>query len=78
MTANALQILLSLRTLGKKSLGTPTRRRKDIIKIGLKDVGWGEGGGHGLAYPGSIQEQVDGHCQCSDKHSCSQHAEIVY
>ena len=72
MTANALH---SLRTSGKKSLGTPRRRKKGIIKIDLQDVGWGRGAWTG--FPRLKLGTVDGPCQCSDKHSGSQNAEIL-
>ena len=49
---------------------------KKNTKSSLKDVGWR--GRHGLTYPGSSQGQVDGPCQCSDKHSGSQNAELLY
>jgi hypothetical protein len=60
---------------GKRPLGRPRHRWEDGIRMDLREIGWGGGGG--LDSTGSGQGPVADCCECGDEPSASCATELV-
>jgi hypothetical protein len=56
----------------KRPLGRPKRRWEDVIRMALREIGWGGGVGVDL-----VSSAVAGYCERGDKSSGSGSAELV-
>jgi hypothetical protein len=62
---------------GKRPLGRPRHRWEEGIRMDLREIGLGGGGGCGLDSTGSGQEPVAGCGECGDEPSGSCAMELV-